>query len=375
MSRISRLFALLGRSPLLVAVLVFAVAGTVFAVTVASRSTSAPAPRAAPDGGSVSPSAAPETESPAPQSESPSPSPSPIASAKPSPKPSPSPSKSSAKPVVRAPDVRSFAGLGTWIDLYDLNGGSPADGIAGMKSRGVKTLYLQTSRYTCPQSTICPNDGDIARPELIGEWLDRAHEAGIRVVGWYLPGYGNMERDVRRMVAVATFRSATGQRFDALAIDIESKDETGGGAAFNNAIATHLTRVRTAVGSAYPVGAIVPAPLGMAIRPESWTGFPWAEIGRSADIVLPMAYWSYRTTCGSNPSHCAGEYGKQNTSESRRLTGLPVHVIGGIGDKVTAQEVSDFVDGSRAASAYGGSLYDYRTTQSSHWAPLARYNG
>lgn len=367
MGRGSNLARALGRRPLVAAVVVLALTASVLAVAVVRR----PGPPQA-----IAPSMSPSPSAGAGQSE-PAASPSSVAptpSSKPAATPSPSPSKSSAKPVVRTPDVGAFAGLGTWIDLYDLNGGTPADGIAAMRSRGVKTLYLQTSRYTCPQATICPDDGDVARPELIGEWLDRAQAAGMRVVGWYLPGYGDMARDVRRMAAVAAFRSATGGRFDALAIDIESKDETGGGSAFNDAIATHLKRVRAAVGAAYPVGAIVPAPLGMTIRPDSWTGFPWAEIGRSADIVMPMAYWSYRTTCPSNPSHCAGEYGRQNTIEARRLTGLRVHSIGGIGDKVSAQEVSDFVDGSRAASAYGGSLYDFRTTQSEHWAPLARFD-
>jgi len=260
------------------------------------------------------------------------------------------------------------------VDLYDYQGLAPVDGIADMRARGVKTLYLQTSRYTCPQSSLCPSDGDIAHPNVVGDWLERAHAAGMRVVGWYLPGYGNMDRDVRRMVAVATFRSAAGHRFDALAVDIESKDETGGGEPFNAAIATHLQRVRTAVGASYPVGAIVPAPLGMAIRPESWTGFPWSQIGRSADVVLPMAYWSYRTTCGSNSSHCPEGYGRENTTEARRLTGLRVHVIGGIGNDVTTAEVSDFVRGARSASPYGGSLYDYRTTAASYWSPLAGFN-
>jgi hypothetical protein len=87
-----------------------------------------------------------------------------------------------------------------------------------------------------------------------------------------------------------------------------------------------------------------------------------------------MAYSSYRTDCSTNPGHCPYRYTIDNVNEAHRLTGLPVHVIGGVGDKMSSSQVSDFVDGARAAHAYGGSLYDYRTTASSFWQYLSKLN-
>jgi hypothetical protein len=233
-----------------------------------------------------------------------------------------------------------------------------------MHEHGVRTLYLETARY---DSTT-----DVVDPARTGAWLDAAHAAGIRVVGWYIAGYGDhLATDVRRTVAVRNFVSEGGNRFDALDIDIEVKSESATLAAFDRAVASHLRQVRAGVGRDYPVGAIVPAPLGMAIHPEQWTGFPWTAIGRYADVVLPMSYWSYRTDCSSVPQHCPYDYTAGNTRLSARRTGLPVHVIGGLAGNVAVAAVHDFVRAANACHVLGASLYDYATTPSTFWPELA----
>lgn len=268
--------------------------------------------------------------------------------------------------VVRPASIAAFRRLGAWVDLYDY-GLDPEAATAAMRSHGVRTLYLQTARYN--------SGADIVYPSAVDAWLEHAHRAGIKVVGWYLPAYDEwLSTDVRRTVAIARYITPAGHRFDALAVDIEYKGQTESLQEFNDGVAIHLSRVRRAVGTSYPVGAIVPAPLGMAIRPWAWEGFPWATIGRLANVVLPMGYWSYRTDCETNPQHCPYGYTKGNIAEARRLTGLPVHIIGGVGHSVTAGEVADFVRGAREARAYGGSLYDYRTTAETFWTPLAGLN-
>jgi hypothetical protein len=202
----------------------------------------------------------------------------------------------------------------------------------------------------------------------------------MKVVGWYLPGYGNLTRDVRRTVAIATFRSPRGHRFHAVGIDIEDKREVDYNLErFNDGIAKHLSRVRyrltqTFGTSAYPVGAIVPAPLAMAVRPQSWRGFPWKAITRWANVVLPMAYWSFRHDCPEVQQHCAYYYMRDNAIQARKLTGLRVHAIGGVGDSVTDRQVLAGVRGALAAHAYGGSLYDYRTTAPDFWSALRKLN-
>lgn len=268
-----------------------------------------------------------------------------------------------AKAQVR-PDTGGFRRLGVWVDYLDY-GLDPDAAVQDFAGHGVRTLYLQTARYSSPS--------DVLYPELVGRWIERAHAAGIAVVGWYLPGYSeHLDTDVRRTLAIARYRSPAGQRFDAVAVDIEYQGASSSVAEFNAGVAAHLARVRAAVGASYPVGAIVPAPLGMALNPPAWAGFPWSAIGRHADVVLPMSYWSYRRDCPANPLHCPYQYTRGNTAEVARRTGLPVHVIGGVGDEVTAAGVNDFVDGAVDERAYGGSLYDYRTTAPAFWADLER---
>jgi hypothetical protein len=197
----------------------------------------------------------------------------------------------------------------------------------------------------------------------------------MKIIGWYLPTYSTyLDKDVGRTVAIATFRSPAGQGFDGLAIDIEHKLSSQSRTAWMADIATHLARVRYKATAAFPIGAIIPAPLAMKIYPSGWTGFPWASIGKYANVVLPMGYWSYRTDCSTDPTHCAYGYSAGNIKEARSKTGLPVHVIGGVANDVSSKEVSDFIRAAHDAKAYGASLYDYRTTVSTFWAALAGAN-
>lgn len=268
--------------------------------------------------------------------------------------------------VVRYPSVASFRRLGAWVDHFDY-GLNIAGAISAMDAHAVKTLYLETARYNSTSA--------FDYPDKVGEWIERAHAAGMKVVGWYLPAYSEyLDDDVSRTASIATYRSPAGQGFDALGVDIELKSKTSSAQEFNDGIKTHLARVRAKVGNRFPIAAIVPSPVAMEINPSHWTGFPWSTIGRYGDIVMPMAYWSYRTDCDTKPEHCPYEYARGNISKSRSFTTLPVHVIGGVGNNVTAQEVAEFVRGSRDQRAYGGGLYDYRTTSSSFWSSLERLN-
>jgi hypothetical protein len=183
-----------------------------------------------------------------------------------------------------------------------------------------------------------------------------------------------MDTDVRRTVAIARYRSPTAEKFDALGIDIEYKGKVSSLSEFNSNIVTHLDRVKAGAGSSYTIAAITPAPLAMELSPSTWNGFPWAAIGDRAHIVMPMAYWSYRTDCASRSDHCPYGYTTGNVADAHSFTGLPVHVIGGVGDSVSTSEVSQFVNGALASVAYGGSLYDYRTTASTFWPYLEKLN-
>lgn len=301
----------------------------------------------------------------------PTPTPTPVP---PTPKPTPKPTVS-ATPKAKGPSLRAFKKLGAWVDLYDYEAIEPEAASADMAARGVKTLYLQTARWNKP----APEDPEVFQDvALLERWVNAAHANGMRIVGWYLPAYENMSRDINRTKAIANYETSTGQRFDALAIDIEYKGQMDSLSEWNAAVAEHARRVRSKVGTLYPIAAIVPSPLAMEIRPQNWTGFPWQSLAAHANVFMPMAYWSFRDDCDEKPQHCASGYTSGNVQRVRDLTGkpgLPVHVIGGVSDAVTTDEVIDFVAAALAVKVYGASLYDYRTTEPEYWAPLAKLNG
>lgn len=315
---------------------------------------------------------------PRPDHARPTPTPTPTPTLKPEPPkpaPAPAPKKTvAATPKPKGPSLSAFKKLGAWVDLYDYETTDPVAASADMAAHGVKTLYLQTARWNKP----APDDPNVFQDMPLAErWVHAAHANGMRVVGWYLPAYEDMGRDVTRTKAIATYRTSAGQRFDALAIDIEYKGQMSSLSEWNAAIVEHIRRVRSKVGALYPVAAIVPSALAMEIYPQNWVGFPWKGIANYANVFMPMAYWSYRHDCDSKPQHCAYGYTAGNVQRVRELTGkpgLPVHVIGGVSDAINTQEVSDFVKAALAVKVYGASLYDYRTTKAAYWAPLQKLN-
>ena len=172
-------------------------------------------------------------------------------------------------------------------------------------------------------------------------------------------------------------RSAPPGRFDAVGVDIEYPASVPDPAAWDAAVARHLQLVRAR--TRLPLVTIPLPPLLMAAwpSPARWAGFPWPTMRAYADAVAPQSYWTSFTPaarCPSNPQYCAYAYTRDNTLQTRQLTGLPVHVAGGVGDVATLSQVGDYVRGARDAKAIGGSLYDYRTTQTPFWALLQLLN-
>ena len=256
--------------------------------------------------------------------------------------------------------------LGAWVDTFDYSALTPATVVADLKAHEVRTLYLATARYDSATDILFPSD--------VADWLAAAHAAGLRVVGWYVPDYADLTRDVRRTLAVANYVSPAGHRFDAVGIDIEYPLNVPDANAWNQAVANHLARVRA--WTSRPIAAIVLPPVLMRDWPDPnrWATFPWAAVGRYASAVAPMSYWTSYTPanrCAAGDlQYCAYQYTRDNVLLSRQLTGLPVHVIGGVGDTAAVSEVSDYVRAARATAASGGSLYDYRTTKAEFWPYL-----
>jgi hypothetical protein len=260
-----------------------------------------------------------------------------------------------------APDD-PFAGLGTWVDIWD--GGvwsNPEAAVARMRAFGVRTLYLETSNYSQKVA--------LSEPALLGRFVDAAHANGVTIVAWYLPSLVNVSRDLHRALAAVRFRSPAGQGFDAFALDIEASVVKP--VPLRNArLHTLSTKLRTAVGPDYQLGAIVPSPRGMELKPAYWPDFPYEDLARMFDAFLPMGYFTYRF---HTPAPTAA-YTRANVDLIREGAGdetVPVHAVGGLAASSTPAQLRAFVRAAREEGVVGFSLYDYASTPARFWPSLA----
>ena len=106
-----------------------------------------------------------------------------------------------------------------------------------MAAAGVRTLFLQAAR----NDERAP-DG-VVDPVVLAQFLVRAHRHDMRVVGWYLPKFADVELDLRRLEAIADFR-VLGHRFDGLAVDIEFTGDVPDHAARNQSLIDLSRRLR-----------------------------------------------------------------------------------------------------------------------------------
>jgi len=321
---------------------------------------------------------APAAESAPAEADSPAPAPAPAA-AEPAPAPPPPAEPAPAPPAPPAPPARTtgsldhYRGMGTWVDIYDYALRGPMDipaAVESMSKRGVKTLYLQTSRWK--------DGGDFVNIEAVHQFVERAHSKGIKVIGWYVPGFGDIARDIRRSVVVLDYVSPNGQKFDGFAPDIETREEVGGNRdRYNGGVAEYTKQLRAALPNAV-LGAIVDDAKNNLRAPERHGGFPWKEIGANYDVILPMAYWSVTKARNCGTQYDADAYIREAVSLTKSYLGVdrPIHPVGGIADCVTEAEVVGYVNATKAVGI-GGSFYDFATIQASSvpiWGHLAKLN-
>lgn len=255
-------------------------------------------------------------------------------------------------------DLTPYAGLGTWIDMYDEDPWEDPEGaVLDMSMRGVTTLYLETSNWH--------KRSDIYKPTKTGRFIDAAHAAGIDVVAWYVPGFKNLNKDKRRTLAALNFVSETGQTFDSFAMDIEAtvvKD-----LARRNARMVKLSRwARDYVGPNYTMAGIVPD-----VQSLFWAPFPYASVAEYYDLIMPMSYFTYRV----EGRKAVKAYIAENFTQIRSATGdpnIPIHNIGGIGGRSTRREARAYANTVISHGGLGGSYYDYPITAQREWDELAR---
>jgi hypothetical protein len=255
-----------------------------------------------------------------------------------------------------------YGGLGTWVDIYDNEvWGHPFATVRSMVAHGVRTVYLQTSNYSRRQPFV--------HRKQVAVFLDAARRNDLRVVAWYLPGFRDLELDLRRTLKAIRFRTANGSRFDSFALDIESPEIARPGARTRRLLALSA-RIRREVGTDYPLGAIVASPHRLKVAdPRFWPGFPWRRLAATYDVFLPMTYYTYRV----RGARLAAWYTAQNVQIIRQETeGLqvPIHVVGGISFDATGGETRGFVRTVRQRKVLGASYYTFPGITREQWEAL-----
>jgi hypothetical protein len=254
----------------------------------------------------------------------------------------------------------AYAGLGTWVSVYSKQAWrDPEQAVAAMAADGARTLYLETGNYR--------HSVDLARPAMVGRFIDAAHTAGMRVVAWYLPSFANLRQDERRAVAAIRFRSPTGGHFDSFALDIEAT-VVRAMPLRNRRLVELSARLRRDVGPRYALGAITPSPIGMS--PSYWPTIPYRTLARYYDVFLPMAY---STLAGVHGKKATRSYLSATVAAIRARSGdssLPIHLIGGLSGAMTAKETAGFMQAVSGCSTLGYSLYAFQHTSPAEWAAL-----
>ena len=269
-----------------------------------------------------------------------------------------------AEPLVRPnPVTGPFEGLGVWVDIYDHEAWSdPLGAVDTMVANGARTLYLQSSN--------ADRMGPFVYPQETAAFLEAAHDRGLEVVAWYLPHLSDLTVDRARTRAAIAFATPRGDRFDGFALDIESaavRDPVRR----SERLVQLSERLRSVAGDRYPLGAIVPSPVRLADDEAYWPGFPWGELARTYDAVLPMTYYTFRV---HGPRDTI-EYVGRAIEEIRAGVGsddVPIHVIGGLARDATDPETRAFTRGVRDSGAIGASYYTLPFVTDEQWAILGR---
>jgi hypothetical protein len=227
-----------------------------------------------------------------------------------------------------------------------------------MAAYGVGTLYVEASNYS---------HGSMVRRPYLAVLLEQAHAQGIKVIAWTLPGFRDLARDRRQILAVRDFR-AGGERFDGYAMDIEATIVPSLTVRDRRALAL-LSWARTALGPGYPLGAIIPSPSLIAMAGGFWNDFPYAAVAARSDVLMPM---SYATLLPGWRRDAAGYVARDvELLREQAGQGTPIHSIAGLSEGISASAAGQIAAEMEILGVIGGSLYEFEHTSAGAWAAFA----
>lgn len=265
------------------------------------------------------------------------------------------------RPAPAGPSIDAYRGLGTWVDIYDDRAwNDPAGAVRDMAKHGVRTLYLETANSRAPSA--------LKDPAALATFIRTAHASKMRVVAWYLADLKSTASDQGRIASAIRFRTPDGQTFDSFALDIES-DAVKDVAARNRALEELSGKLRTLAGPSYPLGAIIPSPVGMSRDFSNWSPFPYGMLARKYDVFVPMAYYTWHGK-GNAAAYADALANVRILRAQPGCAKTPIHLIGGLAEESSPSEVKAFVQAGRQTGCVGASLYGWAGTNGGAWEQL-----
>jgi hypothetical protein len=162
--------------------------------------------------------------------------------------------------------------------------------------------------------------------------------------------------------------AASELRVDGLAVDIEATDLVDV-AERNRRVLELSDQVRAVVGEEKVLAAITLSTVHtQVVNPAFWPGYPYAELARRYDVILPMAYWTLRV----GELSAADRYVGENLDRLRAVVGddVPIHAIGGLAEDTSVDDLVGMLSAIDEREAIGGSLYDWATSTPEQWEVL-----
>jgi len=254
-----------------------------------------------------------------------------------------------------------FAGVGSWIDIFDEPAWrNPEAAVRKLHREGATILFLQSasSRPGPP----------VFRPARTARFLRAAHARGIVVIAWYLAPYIDRAYETKRAKGAIAFETWDGQRFDGFALDIETAEGSPEASVRNRRLLRMSRALREYAGPFYPLGAIIPSPVGLDMPHGRmwWPDFPYRALYRLYDAFVPMGYYTYHV---DTPREAYRET-RRNIRLLRRETGDPdvaIHLIGGAAGDSDWKEGRAFARAATRHGVLGASMYDQFTMGPEDW--------
>jgi len=225
-------------------------------------------------------------------------------------------------------------GKGTWVNVWNYPR-NVDEFMARLRRYDIDTIYLQVNRSNTP---VFRNAGQI------DEILRKAHQNGIKVIGWSYCYLNNISADVERYVKPALYQTSDGHKFDGMAADIEENIRV-------SAVERYTSAIKKQIPEDYPLLAIVFAP---RIKPN----YPWQYIGANWDVLMPMTYWH-----GMKNKHQPGvveNFVTETVENIRKYTGkqdVAIHLITD-GERTTPEQIATSLEVARKLNVNAGiSIY------------------